>query len=876
MYKIYINDTLIYTPYFNNRTVSQAKAELVQNDIHTFDVTLEADNLFINQIRKLKDTIDVYDDEKLMFRGLVVDEIIGFRKTKKLKCKSNEYHLTQSIVRPYEFQGTVRNYLLMLIDSHNAQNEFKIRLGDVTVTDPNEYIVRSNKNYPNVWEEIKNKLISPLGGYIQLRYSGNEVFIDYLKDFTKQSNQVIEYSKNLTDLERETSALDIATVLIPLGAQIQKETQDGATSADSERLTIKEVNEGYDYVKDDAAVSRYGWIEKVETWDDVTVASNLLTKARARLKKLIDPTSNIVVEAVDLAHSDSSISSFKLGEYIHVKSKFHQFDSSYLPMKISIDLFNVSNNKIQLNETVKGLTDYQISQEYDVKEIINNTKVNVLEQADSRIRSQETKMTSLIEQTGENIKSELKKELVSKTDNDAIISTLESKITQNTGAISLQTSRTNKLADSVSELNKTKANASDLTETSDKVNALDSTVSGLDTAVTNLDKSKADASDLSATKNKVTDLTNAVNTKANKADLDTANNNITSLADSVNDLSETKADASDVKNDIDNVNKSITDARDDLGQDITDTRNEFTNEISRLDIDLTKIRSDIESVHSQLIGTLGVLKDIKQLVLASKTNASSPFSIENEMLRMGFVGATTFEFYKAENFNGSYDISKTYSASLSIYCEKDEKHSVTVKIGSKTETVQVTNQPKDVIINGLSFSGNQNITFTSSDTFYLLVPRIKIVEGADYSEMTDGIVSMNSQIEQNSATLKFIAQKIEEQRNRLTDQVTSLNQLKKYVIINDDNESEASIMLCTSTLADGTPNGFYSKWTNSGLYFYQNYGDKEPIAYFTNNELRIIRSVVVESLRIGSHVWVTDKNKDGKDILVLKYIGGKK
>ena len=54
-------------------------------------------------------------------------------------------------------------------------------LGDVTVTDPNDYIVVA-KHMRKCWDEIKSKLIDNLGGYIRVRRVNNINFIDYLHD----------------------------------------------------------------------------------------------------------------------------------------------------------------------------------------------------------------------------------------------------------------------------------------------------------------------------------------------------------------------------------------------------------------------------------------------------------------------------------------------------------------------------------------------------------------------------------------------------------------------------------------------------------------------------------------------------------------------
>ena len=62
-------------------------------------------------------------------------------------------------------------------------------------------------------------------------------------------------------------ASDLVTCVIPLGAKLEESSIEGL----EERLTIKEVHGGVDYVSDDSAVAAYGRIYKTVTWDDVKV-----------------------------------------------------------------------------------------------------------------------------------------------------------------------------------------------------------------------------------------------------------------------------------------------------------------------------------------------------------------------------------------------------------------------------------------------------------------------------------------------------------------------------------------------------------------------------------------------------------------------------
>ena len=100
----------------------------------------------------------------------------------------------------------VEFFLNWLIENHNSQvQDFqKFKLGNVTVSDPNNYITRSEENYPNTWEVLKSKLFdSALGGFLCIRYEEDGNYIDYLSEFTLTNTQGIEFGENLLDLKHK-------------------------------------------------------------------------------------------------------------------------------------------------------------------------------------------------------------------------------------------------------------------------------------------------------------------------------------------------------------------------------------------------------------------------------------------------------------------------------------------------------------------------------------------------------------------------------------------------------------------------------------------------------------------------------------------------
>ena len=256
-------------------------------------------------------------------------------------------------VRPYSFAGTPEQLFAQLIEEHNSQvaEDRRFKVGLVTVTDPNNYIARANSNYPNTLDELMDKLVDPLGGYIVFTTgeSGDRV-INWLQYYPSRPVQSIDFGENLLDYSNVRSAEQIATALIPLGAKLP------ATGEIEPRLTIETVNDGKDYIYDEDAVRRYGWIYTTRVWDDVTVPENLLTKGRAALAEMVMPTESIELSALDMSALNADISAFRLGDIVPVRSDPHNLNSAYLLSKQTIDVLRPETNSITLGYSGQRLT----------------------------------------------------------------------------------------------------------------------------------------------------------------------------------------------------------------------------------------------------------------------------------------------------------------------------------------------------------------------------------------------------------------------------------------------------------------------------------------------------------------------------------------
>lgn len=254
---------------------------------------------------------------------------------------------------------------------HNKAVEEKKRfkLGNITVTDNNDYISYSNSEYSCTLDAIKSKLINTHGGYLMVRYTESEKILDYLAEFNTRSVQSVEYGKNLTDVKITRDHTERITALIPLGAKKKTTDEEGNEVESDERVDITSVNDGLNYIYDDAAVKEIGWIWATEVWDDVTLPGNLLRKAKARLAELIAGITSMELTIVDESDTGADIGSIHARQFVNCLSPPHGIDGRYACMSKTVDYLNPSGNTITIGASGIKLTSISAKQNENLSAI---------------------------------------------------------------------------------------------------------------------------------------------------------------------------------------------------------------------------------------------------------------------------------------------------------------------------------------------------------------------------------------------------------------------------------------------------------------------------------------------------------------------------
>lgn len=379
MFQVKLDDYILYDYRLDDiehedMIITNARLSLEANKTNSFQFNIYSNHRYFDKIKKMSSIIKVYDRDSLIFRGRIFEDNQGFNKSKKIDCEGELAFLLDSIYRPYDLTNkavSLKQFIINLINNHNNQvKDFqKIKIGIIDVEDTNEKVNFSSESDTKTWKVFEEKIIPTYGGYIYLTHDENEMPIfNYYKEPPHTSNQKIEYGVNLLDINNLISAKDLATACIPRGAKLK----DSNGNETSQRLDIKSVNNNKDYLINEEKATEFGIIyaePNLFTFDDVTIASNLLAKANQLLNESVKLSQTLEIKANYLSN-DTDINDFKFLYYVYVISLKHGINEKYLLEKLDIDLFNVANTQITLGQVKKTLTDNSLTNRTNANQII--------------------------------------------------------------------------------------------------------------------------------------------------------------------------------------------------------------------------------------------------------------------------------------------------------------------------------------------------------------------------------------------------------------------------------------------------------------------------------------------------------------------------
>ena len=380
MYKVFYNDELLYLPQGANdehkRGLRDAVLNLAVGSAGSFAFTIDPEHPAYDALRPLAGIVKVVDQDaasgasETVFLGRITRQTTQLDRSLVVECEGVLACLNDTLMTPYQFpqnvadlapyqeaaaSGNVVEYWLgRLLYLHNSMcwlDSHKIHLGNVTVSDSNNYIVRAKERTCTIWETILEDFPrSTLGGYLVARYDGDDVYLDYLAEFTEISGQQIAFGENLTDLSGGPEGGDFFNAVLPEGS-------DGLTIVSAANGEYEGYYKSGLYLIDTSKRGEYGQICRNIVWNEVTTVSGLLSKAKAALDAQAGELPSVIkASAVDMSVIDPTKPRLKIAQLVKVSSRLHGFLARYPLMELSIPILDPLSGEVTLGGETASLT----------------------------------------------------------------------------------------------------------------------------------------------------------------------------------------------------------------------------------------------------------------------------------------------------------------------------------------------------------------------------------------------------------------------------------------------------------------------------------------------------------------------------------------
>lgn len=363
--------------------------------------TMTRDHTQYDMLQKLSTVVQVRRDGKEIWRGRVLKHEADFYNRRVVYCEGALSYFNDSSITPFNYKGTLRQFLQHIVDAHNEQVKSKMKcfqLGTVTAAlgnlqvqfgDADQYGV--GEDYGKVWDILDKLVLKVFGGYFYCSFdssTGLNVlnYCDQAVEAKRQTAQEIEYGRNLLNLNETTDATDLYTRIYPIGNKHTVDTskwyyklmwwRDPSKDKHEERWGIMEADaatvaqylpaSGYSYnleegwIQNDTAVQKFGIITRIVELDTDSANDTFAAGVQALQQNYAMKTS-YVIRAVDLVDAGYDTDRLDFSMYSHIISKPHSVDAVMLCTKLVEPLEKPAQKEFTFGMTRRTLTDRQVA-----------------------------------------------------------------------------------------------------------------------------------------------------------------------------------------------------------------------------------------------------------------------------------------------------------------------------------------------------------------------------------------------------------------------------------------------------------------------------------------------------------------------------------
>ena len=312
------------------------------NTAGSFEFSMPPSHAFYDGLHPLTSTIEVYEDERLIWFGRPTEIKKDYFNNRQVYCEGALAFFNDSVQRLREYDTiSLHQFFRTVIANHNTQVAQNRRFTVGTITIPDKSVYRK-LNYDSTFDCLKRQCLDAEGGYFFIRRENGVNYIDWLAKMPFSYNQPVEFGLNLLDLTADFNGSTITTCVIPLGDNVEET---------GEPLTVASVNGGKDYIDSEAA-STYGRITKVVQFPGVKYAETLYADGLEYLASAQFDDLIIECTAAELHTQNENYEQFRVGQMIRCRSNPHLLDREFPLVKMSLYL-DTAAKKITLGNSAR-------------------------------------------------------------------------------------------------------------------------------------------------------------------------------------------------------------------------------------------------------------------------------------------------------------------------------------------------------------------------------------------------------------------------------------------------------------------------------------------------------------------------------------------
>ncbi len=393
MFKVYLENECFYDDRIDEKYISDMKLTLEENKAGSFEFVVYPQHPYYQSFDRMKSIITVTQNDKIIFRGRVLDSEESFYKERKFTCEGEFAFLNDSVIHPDGYEddegttsATPIEIFTKIISDHNSQvtEERQFIIGTISVDGSDEEVSYAYMEWEKSLDAMED-LLEAYGGHISFRHEDEGTYIDWIDSY-ELLDQTAELGKNILDLTQTVEGGEIITGILPTGDENENtgyptnisemdiiETSHHkqmfpVTSSDMDLEKSFPINGKLNMdnifganglvIVNKPLFEKYGAIIEQRSYDGYP--ADWIQQVLDEVDALTGLSNSIEVTVVDLGWFED-VDFLEMGKKMKVVSTPHGVNDTYSILKLELDLQKPESNKITLNKTLSNFIDQVVN-----------------------------------------------------------------------------------------------------------------------------------------------------------------------------------------------------------------------------------------------------------------------------------------------------------------------------------------------------------------------------------------------------------------------------------------------------------------------------------------------------------------------------------